>query len=83
MMFDESYSEPVNSSLTLKEVFEQCDLLLVIGTALETGMANYLVNRARSKDIKIVEVNIERNIGTGNVWTVLEKSEDFLAQLEK
>lgn len=46
MFFDEFYEEHFNHSDTVYEFLKQTDVLLVIGTALQTGMANTIVQKA-------------------------------------
>jgi NAD-dependent SIR2 family protein deacetylase len=77
MFFDEAYSEHYYRNDTVKEFAKECDCLLVIGTALETGMAANIVRSNLQKDnVPVIEVCYpESNIGKGFNIQVLEKAE--------
>ena len=50
MFFDESYSEHFYRSETVHSFMnDKMDCLIVIGTALATGLANRIVNKALDK----------------------------------
>ena len=46
MFFDEFYDETFNHSESVGAFSSNADAVLVIGTALQTGMANSLVTKA-------------------------------------
>jgi NAD-dependent SIR2 family protein deacetylase len=62
---------------------ENCDGLIVVGTALATGLAMRTVNECLHRGVPIVEVNIESSINKGNNIQLLGKSEETLPQLFK
>lgn len=76
MFFDENYSEHYYRSDSVKEYLKDCDCLIVIGTALETGLAKSIVSQTlHRKDVPVIEVNLESSIAVGYNLRVLEKSE--------
>ena len=77
MFFDECYSEYYYRERTVSAFLEdKMDCLIVIGTALATGLARRIVNIALDKiQCPVIEVNIESSINRGFNLQVLEKSE--------
>src|SRR5690242_16655785 len=66
MFFDESYSEHYYRVETVNDYMEKMDCLIVVGTALATGLASRIVNKALSKvECPIIEVNLESVIDEG------------------
>ena len=57
MFFDEFYEETFNHSESVGTFSTDADAVIVIGTALQTGMANSLVTKALEKGVQIVEIN--------------------------
>ena len=58
MFFDECYSEELYKDETVREFVHEADGLIVIGTALATGLAYSLVrDKLLKQDIPIIEVN--------------------------
>ena len=53
---------------------ENTEAVVVIGTALQTGMANNIVSRALDKAIQVVEINPNCEIRKSNVWWIQDKS---------
>ena len=49
MLFDEQYSEEIYQSRSVREHTAMCDGLIVIGTALETALANMMVRTCVDK----------------------------------
>jgi hypothetical protein len=43
MYFDEYYSELVNKEETVKKYLEKAEIVIVIGTSLQTGLARNIV----------------------------------------
>ena len=66
MFFDEAYKEKYYRSDTVINFVENCDGLIVVGTALATGLAQRTVNECLYKGVPVVEVNIESSINRGN-----------------
>ena len=81
MFFDESYSEHYYRAQTVENFVDASDCLIVIGTALQTSMANIIVQKFLQKDLPVIEVNIETSINRGNNIQVLGKSEIVLPAL--
>lgn len=54
MFFDEFYEEVLNHSETVNKFLKQADTVVVIGTALQTGMANSIVQSALEADKVII-----------------------------
>jgi len=55
---------------------ENTDCLIVIGTALETGLASSIVNKCiKKKECPVIEVNLESCIDVGYNLKVIQKSE--------
>lgn len=77
MFFDECYSEHYYRERTVTDFLEdKMDCLLVIGTALATGFARRIVNKALAKlECPVIEVNLESSIAKGFNLQVVEKSE--------
>jgi len=77
MGFDEQYNEEFYRYDTVRSfVDNKCDGLIVIGTALETGLASSIVKKIVKKvEIPVVEVNLMSCIKEGKVFKVMQKSE--------
>ena len=60
---------------------EDADLLIVIGTALQTGLARKVVENCLVKKIDIVEMNTECIIQYKNVIWMKGKSDEMLAKI--
>ena len=75
LYFDEAYNQEFYREKTVRELSDNCDCLIVIGTALETSLPAILVGNAVQKGIPIIEVNPNPCIKTGNVKQVTEESE--------
>eukprot|EP00347_Sterkiella_histriomuscorum_P015341 403357388 len=80
MFFDESYSEQYYRSDSVDNFVEnKMDCLIVVGTALATGLARRIVNKAIDKiECPVIEVNLETSIDRGFNLQILEKSETAL-----
>ena len=83
MFFDECYTEQYYRLNTVENFLDdKMDCLIVVGTALATGLARRIVNKAISKiDCPVIEVNLESSINRGFNLQILEKSEIALDQL--
>lgn len=46
MFFDEAYTEAINRCDTIRTFLKDVDALLIIGTALETSLANEIAQTA-------------------------------------
>ena len=79
MFFDECYSEHYYRMKTVDRFLEDCDALIVIGTALATSFAKRIVQDCVSKeDVPVIEVNLETFCDRGYVAQLLMKSEIVL-----
>ncbi|CDW83229.1 silent information regulator protein sir2 [Stylonychia lemnae] len=83
MFFDECYTELYYKSTTVENYMDdKMDCLIVVGTALATGFAKRIVNKALDKiECPVIEVNLETSIDIGYNLQVLEKSETALVKL--
>ena len=66
MFFDESYSEHYYRVDTVKNFVEKSDCLIVVGTSLATSLAKQMVCKVLSKELPVIEVNLESSINVGN-----------------
>lgn len=82
MFFDEFYDETFNHSDSVGAFSTDADAVVVIGTALQTGMANNLVSKALDKGVQIVEINPSCEIKKSAVWWMQDKSEIVLEELK-
>ena len=84
MFFDESYSEQWYRSDTVRGYLEKVDCLIVIGTALQTSLAKFIVNSCINKGtVPVIEVNLESCIPHGYRILIQEPSEKALPALFK
>ena len=84
MFFDEAYSEQWYRSETVRKYLDKVDCLIVIGTALQTSLARFIVNSCINKgDIPVIEVNLETCINHGYRILIEEGSETALPALFK
>ena len=85
MFFDESYSEQWYRSDTVRSYLkDKVDCLIVIGTALQTSLARFIVNSCiNSGNIPVIEVNLESCITHGYRILIQEPSEKALPVLFK
>ena len=67
MFFDESYSEHYYRKDTVQRfVDSECDVMIVVGTALATNMAKRIVSNMLNEEKPVIEVNMESAIERGN-----------------
>ena len=84
MFFDETYSEQWYRSETVKGYLEKTDCLIVVGTALQTSLAKFIVNSCINKgNVPVIEVNLESCIPKGYRILIQEPSEKSLPALFK
>jgi gamma-glutamylcyclotransferase (GGCT)/AIG2-like uncharacterized protein YtfP len=57
LWFDESYNEAFYGYRSVKDAMEQCDVLLIIGTQLTTGLPNNMLRTALSKGTTIIKMD--------------------------
>ena len=57
--------------------------MIVVGTALATGMASMLVDESLDKEIPVIEINITTSIDRGNNIQVLGKADETLPAMVK
>ena len=57
MFFDESYCEAIHHYDSVLNELNESDLVIVIGTMLQTGLANGVVSKAVNAGKNIIEVN--------------------------
>ena len=67
MFFDECYSEAYYRSVSIEDfVDNKMDCIIVVGTALATGLARRMVNIGIDKaDCPVIEINLESSINRG------------------
>ena len=75
MYFDETYNEKHYKADTVKNLISKMDILVCIGTMLETSLAASIVNSAIQSSIPIIEVNVNCIIEKGNCFKLSGKSE--------
>lgn len=78
MFFDESYNEHYYRKDTIAAFYEDCDALIVIGTALETSWAKKMVVETLAREALVIEVNMEPCIEVGHTFQVKGKAEETL-----
>jgi len=83
LFFDESYDEEYYRGTTAINRTASMDCLIVVGTALETYLANRIVGRAMENKALIIEINPEPCIQHGNVKQLIGKAEDILPEFCK
>jgi len=84
MFFDETYSEQWYRSESVKGYLEKTDCLIVVGTALQTSLAKFIVNSCINKgNVPVIEVNLESCIPKGYRILIQEPSEKALPALFK
>ena len=82
MFFDESYSEEYYRKNTVQNFVDECDALIVVGTALQTGFASGMVMQCINREVvPVIEVNLESFIEVGFVNKVVQKSETALPEI--
>lgn len=83
MFFDDFYTQTIHRADEVKDfIADGCDGMIVVGTALETGLALGLVQSVLMKGtIPVVEVNLEPVIKSGKAYRVAEKSEIALPRI--
>jgi len=57
LWFDESYNEALYRSKTALEATKQCDVLLIIGTQLTTGLPSRMVSEARESGATLIRMD--------------------------
>ena len=80
-MFDETYEERYYRNESVMKLQEQCDALIVVGTALQTNLARQIVNKTASKDCLVIEFNPEPCIDDGLVLQIKEPCDKSLPKL--
>ena len=66
MFFDEAYSEEYYRKDSIKKFYDEADCIIVVGTQFATTMAKILVSNCLSREIPVIEVNLETAINVGN-----------------
>ena len=74
MFFDEFYTEKYNESESVKKYCVESDVLVVIGTALQTGLARMIVESFLERQEEIIEINTECIIQQPNTTWFTGKS---------
>lgn len=57
LWFDECYNEAIYQNNTVLEATRECDVLLVIGTMLSTGLPNRMISEARKTGAIIIRID--------------------------
>lgn len=81
MFFDESYNEHYYRKTTVDAFHEKCDVLIVVGTALQTTYANNMVVLALDREVPVIEVNMEPCVLVGHTFHVIGKAEEMLPRI--
>jgi NAD-dependent SIR2 family protein deacetylase len=81
MFFDEAYSQAINGYDSVLDELSKSDLVIVIGTMLQTGLANGIVSRSVSAQTQIIEINMNQEILKGKTMTLLGKAEEVVPQI--
>lgn len=75
MFFDESYSEHYYRKETVDTFYKEADVLIVIGTALQTAYAMKIVVETLAEEKPVIEINMESCIEVGHTYHLIGKSE--------
>lgn len=59
----------------MTEICEKADIIVVIGTKLETGLSSSIVSNAVRKGIKVIEVNPEPCMECGDILILAKNAE--------
>ena len=68
MFFDESYNEHYYRKDTITTFYEDCDVMIVVGTALETTFALKMVTESLNKETPVIEINLNPCIEVGHTY---------------
>ena len=71
MFFDECYNELYYRSNTITKFYKDCDLLIVVGTTLETGFASTIVEKTLYREVPVIEINLQPLIAMGNTYRLV------------
>ena len=80
MFFDESYNEHYYRKKTVDAFYEDCDALVVVGTALATTYANNIVVKTLEREVPVIEVNMEPCVLVGHTYQVTVKAVNELGE---
>lgn len=78
LFFDEPYTDLYSRAGSVWEQFEKCEVIIVVGTMLETGLSGSIVRKAINQEKTIIEVNTEPIVEMGRTFTIQGKSEDIM-----
>lgn len=82
--FDEAYTEEYYRAKSAQQMFENIDVLIILGTQLATNLPNRLVDEATRKKVLILEGNIEPVLNYGKVMVNKQPlGQSFPAIVEK
>ena len=81
MYFDETYNEHYYRAETIQDYVANTDIMILVGTAIETSMCKRLVVNTLEKEIPIIEINMESAINRGHNLQILGKAEENLPAL--
>ena len=81
LLFDECYNEEFYRRDTVLIFNNECDCLIVVGTALETNLASQLVLNAINNKAVVIEINPDPCVIADGVLQLKGKSEDFIPEL--
>lgn len=81
MFFDESYNEHYYRKETIDAFREDCDALIVIGTALETTFAKTICVEHLKEEKLLIEINPNPCINVGHTYTLIGYSEEALPRM--
>ena len=78
MFFDEFYDQVFNQYEAVSTFAKEADMVVVIGTALETGMANGIVQKAVEAQKSIIEINTQCQVRKKKAMWVEKEAEGVL-----
>jgi NAD-dependent SIR2 family protein deacetylase len=78
MFFDETYEESINRCDTIRQFVKEAEAVLVIGTALQTGLSSEIVSNSLEAEKQVVEINPCCEIRRSKVWWMEDKAENVL-----
>ena len=82
MFFDEFYSELYNESTTIRTFDKESDMLVVIGTSLQTGLSRELVESAIERGATVVEINMECEVKRPGTMWMEGKADEILDKIK-
>jgi NAD-dependent SIR2 family protein deacetylase len=82
MFFDEFYSELYNESTAIRNFDKDSDMMVVIGTSLQTGLSRELVESAIERGVPVIEINVECEIKRPGTMWMQGKADEILDKIK-